>query len=737
MKKISLLILINIFFNIECSKNTTKKNSDYNNISLKDPTDYNNDLLDQNTIGTGAGALNKNYDTMSDVIRLGGMSSANTKIETKGGIEITFTGKGRFEGSSAINTKYLNNNNSELDSYIVPGKSTTDIGIMASAGKNAGYAHDVITLGIDLRSRTTYGKPQESGKTTTSSISSHGISYGEHNHTMGIPLIYLRGVDLTLNINELICNISPSYPIQKLKLGFFPLEIGRGISLGAAYLVSPDVLSYAPPDVIQEFAPGFMLYGAIDKKKSLNYKLYLGIIKNLSGSNSDLIEKTKIHHYRGELFPYRGPGIFNIVSAFQIDWKYIDNDNHKVILSPYIILAHEGAGKVLIPEDSINNLFTYGCAFSAEKNNSWDIDFEFAQNIGSQYILGIDTNTLEFEQRTCTIENNPNTSIGVISNSKVSFLGYNDIPSPISITTDIIGKNATFLGEKSTRQKAINKVYKNSSSNGTIIELPQEGYSLKNSDDRFRDPYQNIFTGSMAVFDISKNFKFHDYNIKIAFALGYASGGENPNKSLIKKYDHITNGIYNGFIGIQEIYSGKMVRSAFLMNGAGKMPRVSSIPAAILDNDGNIIETVEYPSPISGFNNLLYVGSSLNFIHEGTYYNWKWNPNILLYAQPQARNIYNEYFIQKFNKHTIDPFLGTEINLFLEIISKKFEGFKIFYVGSIFIPGQYYKDLNQIPLNKNQLNNLNGIIKNEPIELIPSVNNNIGYYINLGLEFKF
>jgi hypothetical protein len=338
-----------------------KKKKNYNkDIDLSNEEILHDPLsIDENTIGTAAGALNSNFDTMSDVITLGGMTSPMSKLKTDSGIEISFTGKERIEGMGGVNNKYLNNHSMPLDSYSVPGKSTTDIGIMASAGKHAGYNKDVITLGIDLRSRATWGKPQEVGKTTTATLSYGGISYGSHNHTIGIPLLYVRGVDLTLDLNELICNIPSNYPIQKFKLGFFPIEIGRGISLGAAYAVSPDVLSYAPVDVIQEFAPGFMLYGSFNESKTLDYRLYLGIIKNLSGSHSDLIEKTKINHYNMELFPYRGSGVFNIVSACQIDWRCTINDEHKVILSPYIIIAHEGAGKVVLAEDSVNNLFTY------------------------------------------------------------------------------------------------------------------------------------------------------------------------------------------------------------------------------------------------------------------------------------------------------------------------------------------------------------------------------------------
>lgn len=764
-KKYNIIFLAVLGMNPSIIKNTPQNqktaliNKNYNDFTFEndenddsDDADY-NDFLDQDAIGSGAGQLHQNNDGISDVVTFGGMvrKPSRATLLTKSGFEISLTGKERVEGSSAINTKYLNNANLSLDSYLIPGKSTTDFGIMAAAGKHTGYDYDVIILGADFRSRTTWGKPQDVGKTTSSTLTYNDISYGSHSHTIGIPIVYLRGVDLTLNLNGLFCNLAENYPIQKLKLGLFPFEIGRGISLGAAYLISSDILSYAPVDVIQEFAPGFMLYGDITEKNNLSYRLYLGIIKNLSGTTSDLIEKTKINQYKKKLFPYRGTGVFNLVGACQIDWKCFQNDFQKVIISPYIIGAHEGAGKVLFPEDSVSNVLTYGLELAAENRNNWDLSFEFAKNIGSQYVFGIDTNTLVMEQRTCNITgpaiemgqineniNNKNTTISVITNSAITFEGYNNISSSphASITTDIVASPATYLGSQSNRQKAIDRVYQDNISNGTTINLPEEGYTLKNSQTRFRNPYQNKLNGFMLVCDIAKTLQFGNQDYKLALAFGYASGGRNPNKDLIKKNDHIQNLDYDGFVGIQEIYSGKMVRSAFLMSGAARIPRIYSVPNAIIDSDGNIIETVAYPSQISGFNNLMYLGSSINFIYEGKSYKWKWFPNILLYIQPSGLEIYHQKIIDKLGKNQINPFLGTEINLFLEILSKNILGFKIFLVGSMFIPGGYYNDIKYIPLDKKQENCMYGKQKDNSI-FIPLYNNNNAYYLNLGLEFAF
>ena len=719
--------------------------ADYSDDDTTDSIEENDDLPDfledswepdQNEegggIGTGSGSLNKNIETASNVINLAGLTKPTTHLCTQCGVEISLTGKTRTDFVSAVNTKYFNNQNFALDAFNLE-RSTFDWGIAASTGRQSIYQKEVISLAADFRSRFVWGQPEKIASTTVTSIDENGVNTGAHNHSIGVPVLYLRGLDLTLDLNTLFCTVPDHYPTQRIKLGLFPVEIGRGISLGAAYAVTPDVLSYAPSDVIQEFAPGIMLYGTINERKTLDYRLYLSILKNNSASHSDLIPPIRNNFYQQGFFPYRGTGVLNLVGACQVDWKCIGDGKNKAIISPYIVIGHEGAGKIEFPEDSISNIVTYGMEFAAE-NADWSFDCEFALNGGSQYVFGLDRNTLKKEQRLCPVDGNPNTTIGVIVNDKVIFNGYESVPE--SSTTDIINKTATFLGAESKRQKAILQVPQSSLQNGKIITVPGEDYTLKNALDRFRDPYQNFFNGFMFVIDLARNIYYCDQLIKWSFAAGYASGDNHPNKALISKNDQMENGTYSGYIGIQEIYSGSFVRSAFLMQGSGKMPRIASVPGAVIDEiTGQITESIEFPSPISGFNNLIYTGTSINFTYNSPNndFNWKWYPNLLFYWQPNARDIYNPVIAKKLGKETINPFLGTEVNLFLEIISKHLEGFKFFVVGTIFVPGGYYKDLSQIPLDKKQEAALNHLATT----FTPLISTNNAYYLNFGIEFKF
>ena len=74
-------------------------------------------------------------------------------------------------------------------------------------------------------------------------------------------------------------------------------------------------------------------------------------------------------------------------------------------------------------------------------------------------------------------------------------------------------------------------------------------------------------------------FGLYKKDLSAGVSAGVASGDDNPN---IDTQDRV----YSGFIGLQEIYSGgSRVRSAFVLGGAGKLPRPLSEPTS---NEGAI-----------------------------------------------------------------------------------------------------------------------------------------------------
>ncbi len=132
---------------------------------------------------------------------------------------------------------------------------------------------------------------------------------------------------------------------------------------------------------------------------------------------------------------------------------------------------------------------------------------------------------------------------------------------------------------------------------------------------------------------------------------------------------------------------------------------------------------------------------------------WSFNPNILAYWQdkptrfhdikePHARGTGTGIIIGEHHRgrHFANPFLGVEINSFLE--AQIVEDLKFFAVGSLFIPGKYYQDIKGHALNKQQRTFLENIEKSkiEPIivnDRVPLMGDNPGLFINVGLEYKF
>src|SRR5207249_2599255 len=109
----------------------------------------------------------------------------------------------------------------------------------------------------------------------------------------------------------------------------------------------------------------------------------------------------------------------------------------------------------------------------------------------------------------------------------------------------------------------------------------------------------------------------HNKQINLAGTVGIASGDDNPNEDTI-------DGRYDGFISLQELYSGKRVKSAFLMGGSGKLKRSLSTPSSVQ-------APTQFASTVSGFTNLKFIGGSLLWKPTNWRKKFAFNPNIIAY----------------------------------------------------------------------------------------------------------
>ena len=171
------------------------------------------------------------------------------------------------------------------------------------------------------------------------------------------------------------------------------------------------------------------------------------------------------------------------------------------------------------------------------------------------------------------------------------------------------------------------------------------------------------------------------------------------------------------------------------MSGVGQIPRIASIPGR---GDAG---SYGYPSAVSRFTNLAYVGGSFENLFESENFKWKIKPNILEYWQPAVPRVYDPVLAERLGfqvGQAISSHLGSELNIFLEAQPLHVEGIQFFATATCFLPGAYYKDISGIPLDKRQEAYLDRVNANGVVdEFVPTTGSNAAFYIMAGLEYRF
>jgi hypothetical protein len=357
--------------------------------------------------------------------------------------------------------------------------------------------------------------------------------------------------------------------------------------------------------------------------------------------------------------------------------------------------------RIEFPADATSKLGTIG--FAGEYyGNRFECGFDYAVNLGHQQVKGWDRNVIKENNRQATV---------VLINDNVTAT-YTDAMG------NVVTEPAPYV-PNSSAQMIINRADRDENQNGQEIgTVTSVGYlvgsdtnpiTLTNSPARFRNPYINKYEGWMFVADAA--YATLQKDLQVAVTVGIASGDDNPNFET-------KDGEYSGFIGLQEVYSGKRVRSLFLLGGAGKIKRFFSTPT------GFIQAPTRDPQSVTGFTNLVFCGTALRWSPKWWKKQFEVNPNVLAFWQEK----------QIGNART---FLGTEAALFLNYNLLK--DLKIFWVSSIFFPGSHFKDRMGVQVLANvQPNGLNGgDITGNTQDRIAKLGKNVAYTFNLGLIYSF
>lgn len=607
--------------------------------------------------------------------------------------------KWKPESFYAKNANLLNNN--VRADRIFFSRSTLDLNLALEYGKKC-FGHEVLEFYMTLRSKALWGNAAGTIGTSNDQVKLVDGLFGPHNHSLNRQFPWIREVWLRFSINQAL---GLSFTNEHtFAMGSFPFQLGRGIALGSAYAVNQGSLGFFSDNTIDQFAYGYNFSGSFIEDV-LAYDLYGAILQD----NMDSFRATTAKVYAQEagrrLNPERGPGKVDYVIAGRLKWVPVKTDDMTVSYEPYILFENNPEQRLEFVADSSVKLGTFGCA-GEFGFGPFEWGFDTAFNFGSQKVKGWDRNRVSFE----AID-------GVVTqvNSRVVQEDPNVVRRP--------AKQPFISG--TPNQRAIEEVNVSQAQNG----LPIQGTNpvLYNDLNRFRNEYRNKFEGWMFVIDAAYSFKV--CKLKWAVEAGMASGDEDPNKDLNDPNDSRVDGDYKGFIGLQEIYTGGRVKSVFLLGGAGKLPRPLSTP-----RPGVGIDTE--PSTTSSFNNLVYVGTGLDWkpCCAGRYFQVK--PNVLAYWQQHRTKAFNIATRQSFENTFARAFLGTEVNCFVDV--QLYKDFSMFVVGSVFKPGTHYKDIKGKPLNAEQQRILDRLDKTGyNLDILPLIGTDLAWTINVGMEARF
>ncbi len=568
------------------------------------------------------------------------------------------------------------------------------------------YGHKAIEFYGTFRNRGVWGNPKIASTTSTPMKFSETV-FGAHEHAIPLHVIWLRELWTQLDIGDVLHLALPTR--QTFTLGAFKFELGRGISLGSAYSVGHQLLGFYTEDIIDQYAFGGKFSGFIIDPV-LTYDLYAALLSNKSSNLGDTGEHIYGQEYGRLLSPERGFGKIKFLVAGRVIWSPLTDRNcGKLNFEPYWLYFNEPEQRVEAFGDAKTVLGTIGLA-SEYEGERFAGGFDWAVNLGFQDVKGWDRNTIQV--------NDIDGSLIEVNSHVVYKQHENDPKKNEKKMPYIIG----------TIQNKINNTTRSEANNGKLIsqvELPfygsnvTENVFMYNAKNRYRDPYVNKFDGWMFVADAA--LKTPDDSFQIAGTVGIASGDENPNTGN-------KDGVYSGFIGIQEIYWGKRVRSAFLLGGAGKLRRPLSLPVSKRQG--------RFASSVSSFTNIRFVGMAINkkkFWQDER--KLAFNPNLLFYWQDEPSPCF-DIVSKKDAKGRAEQFLGTELNFFLDYWAMK--NFKMYFVASVFIPGGHFDDIKGKPISPAQVKALDRLDRSGfNKEFVPNISNDIAATYNLGFEYVF
>ncbi len=528
--------------------------------------------------------------------------------------------------------------------------STTDFYFFADYGD---VKTPRLSFYTDLRFRYSWGSSAETanfGRSVNIVDSQHSIQPSRFNKH----LLWMREGWVKMEIGS-----DPVNYDHYVQIGLIPFQIGRGISLGAAY-DAPGFLGFNAGFAIDEYAPAVLL--SIHPVPLTIVNAYVALIDNPQGSIDQNIEIIRASDTSAGCKMRGVSEKFFIVSLNSKSFFQDAEKKKTLIVEPYLMHLYAPDRNLEFSHDITSDLSTAGIAVEAEFGKiSWG--FECARNFGDSYIKPWDRNQI-------TLVRNDDGEI-VEQYTKI----YDKSPlDPTAVLVDVT---------------TVNQGYVDASPKTSLENGKEIGPNLFNGLTRFRPAEKFELSGYFFVGDVSyeyvKNF------LTGALGVGYFSGYPHERTDLNHaNLEALLHQNYTGFAPVQSQYSGTRIRNLIMFNQGIARYTVAA------PEDSNPLENSTQPlvtDTLDSTTNIAFIGARLGWHVQA----WKDHelliaPNIIGYWSPEVPKIANPDTAKNTAPFLeIGDYLGTELNV--EVSMNIVKNLTLSGYAGVLLPGSYYHSL--------------------------------------------
>lgn len=444
-----------------------------------------------------------------------------------------------------------------------------------------------------------------------------------------------------------------------IQVGLIQYQLGRGLSLGAAY-DAPGFLGFNAGFAIDEYAPAILL--SLNPAGKTTIEVYCALINNQQTSLTEIFEPIRVSEI-GAGCSMRGVGEQFYIIALDNKMYFEDEKlKKKIIVEPYLMHLYAPDRNLEFAHDITSDLSTVGLTVEAEYGKiSWG--FECARNFGESYIKPWDRNQI-------TLVRNNNGEI-VEQYTKI----YDK--DPLDSTAELVNVTTT------------NEQYVNASPKTSLENGKQIGPNLYNGLTRFRPAEKFNLSGYFFVGDFA--YEYVPDFLTGAIGVGYFSGYPHERTDLNHaNLDALLHQDYTGFAPVQSQYSGIRIRNLIMFNqGIARYTVAAPESSNPLENSTQPLVT----DALDSTTNIAFIGTRLGW----NVTSWKDHelliaPNIIGYWSPEVPKIANPSTAKHASPFLdVGNYLGTEFNV--ELSMDIIQNLKLSGYAGVLLPGSYYHSL--------------------------------------------